>query len=100
MTLERMIQESFSFNPRPPCKGGATLNTGENMQVDDVSILAPLARGALLDDFWNTEAMGDVSILAPLARGALPVHARKRIDTMIVSILAPLARGALHAAPL
>ena len=38
---------------------------------DLVSILAPLARGALQGTAWNREIAIIVSILAPLARGAL-----------------------------
>ena len=36
------------FNPRPPCKGGATVAYAAPRLAMPVSILAPLARGALL----------------------------------------------------
>ena len=44
-----MVVESkvLSFNPRPPRKGGATDVDGALRDVAMVSILAPLARGAL-----------------------------------------------------
>ena len=62
---------------------------------DLVSILAPLARGALQGTAWNREIAIIVSILAPLARGALRQGTRRHIVEVDVSILAPLARGAL-----
>ena len=59
------------FNPRPPCKGGATRPLGSRGRRWAVSILAPLARGALLVRVTTGSHWRIVSILAPLARGAL-----------------------------
>ena len=132
------------FNPRPSRKRGATRQLfgddscpwfqssplsqeGRYAQCGrasvvpaDVSILAPLARGALLCPALGANAFCFVSILAPLARGALHVvndpvipHdgfqssplsqegryirlASKQEPRPRVSILAPLARGALR----
>ena len=43
------------FNPRPPCKGGATMRRKTRAKGKGVSILAPLARGALP---WRTRPPG------------------------------------------
>ena len=61
-----------SFNPRPSRKRGATRSSCAGVGRDDVSILAPLARGALQQLILDLDAGLEVSILAPLARGALP----------------------------
>ena len=45
---------------------------------------------------WIVRAGERVSILAPLARGALRVSRMERVESRRVSILAPLARGALQ----
>ena len=59
------------FNPRPSRKRGATDYQKQLHQSIGVSILAPLARGALRSRRPRPSTSGSVSILAPLARGAL-----------------------------
>ena len=66
------------------------------LREDEVSILAPLARGALHLDDEGFDKGAYVSILAPLARGALRRRRGELGAGLEVSILAPLARGALR----
>ena len=84
------------FNPRPPRKVGATIDPPICYPATQVSILAHLARWALLQSFRERLDFGLVSILAHLARWALPKTggAEERKDN--VSILAHLARWALR----
>ena len=65
------ITKTRSFNPRPSRKRGATVSAGSTPARINVSILAPLARGALRRGRRRRRHRGGVSILAPLARGAL-----------------------------
>ena len=66
------------FNPRPSRKRGATFHLLATLWSPDVSILAPLARGALPPRWKKFTSPSRVSILAPLARGALPIARRGR----------------------
>ena len=61
------------FQSSPPSQGGRYRNAPvPSRDPRIVSILAPLARGALPKTFDRGFHRIDVSILAPLARGALP----------------------------
>ena len=94
---EAIIRHAKGFNPRPPLPGGATVVQVRAVPGPKVSILAPRCRGAQrgLRSAWRLGLF--VSILAPRGRGAQParlpgVDIRRR-----VSILAPRCRGAQHA---
>ena len=56
------------FNPRPPCKGGATAPDGDMLRHVDVSILAPLARGALPKN-WVERRAGHAFQSSPPLQG-------------------------------
>ena len=83
------------FNPRPSRKRGATQLVRNGISARPVSILAPLARGALLKGdprrhprqwFQSSPLSQEGRYDSPVVDGLAPVG---------VSILAPLARGAL-----
>ena len=92
---QRRLSRLGSFNPRPSRKRGATRISPRWGFWPGVSILAPLARGALPTTSGYRQSSQIVSILAPLARGALRTLSPPCRRRSHVSILAPLARGAL-----
>ena len=93
--IMRAKSKSKCFNPRPSRKRGAT-NIGQCLvRRADVSILAPLARGALpgINSIPITISQFQSSPLSQEGR-----YRRQQLPGLrrLVSILAPLARGALR----
>ena len=84
------------FNPRPSRKRGATLYSGSTRVGTFVSILAPLARGALLLRLRRPDVSDHRFNPRPSRKRGATDDVPKLTENMLVSILAPLARGALR----
>ena len=90
----------FLFQSSPLSQEGRYVACSDHSHAAKTFQSSPLSQeGRYISRDAIRASPSGVSILAPLARGALQVDMRKIHDIKAVSILAPLARGALPAQP-